>query len=222
MIDIKNGVWENGSYTGRQVKTICMPTLNNHGAGSDTDSRITSAIKCFYGATEIHGGVNGTMADGTYYNIHSSGGLSVGSVIPQAVGELVATYLKTMFALALYITSAIWSGRYDRTTTAAQTNTVLACANPVTLDYVSCRDNISPYASWLKPDQDNQTRKQILGCMNQGIGTVHPAHFEVITYDFNHPTTTRLDIERKVLDFKAGRATDQNVKDVIKLYMSGD
>jgi hypothetical protein len=58
--------------------------------------------------------------------------------------------------------------------------------------------------------------------MNQGIGTVHPAHFEVITYDFNHPTTTRLDIERKVLDFKAGRATDQNVKDVIKLYMSGD
>jgi hypothetical protein len=144
------------------------------------------------------------MADGTYYNIHSSGGLSVGSVIPQAVGELVATYLKTMFALALYITSAIWSGRYDRTTTAAQTNTVLACANPVTLDYVSCRDIISPYASWLKPDQDNQTRQQILGCMNQGIGTVDPAHFEVITYDFNHPTTTRLGYRAEGSGFQGG------------------
>ena len=30
IIDMKNGVWENGSYTGRKVKTIVMPTLNNH------------------------------------------------------------------------------------------------------------------------------------------------------------------------------------------------
>jgi hypothetical protein len=27
MIDMKNGVWENGSYTGRKVKAIFMPTL---------------------------------------------------------------------------------------------------------------------------------------------------------------------------------------------------
>jgi len=223
MIDIKQGVWENGSYTDRQVKTICMPTLNNHGAGAaDNDCGITSAIKSFFGATEIHGGVNGTMASGTYYNIHSSGGLSNGWVIPQAVGELVATYLKTMFAPALYITSAIWSGSYDRTTQGVQTNTVLACDNPVTLDYVSCRDVISPYASWLNPDQNNQTRQQILGCMNQGIGTIDPTQFEVITYDFNNPTTTRLDIERKVREAKAGNATEQDVKGAIFQYMDGD
>ena len=30
MIDLKNGVWENGGYTGRKVKVIVMPTLNNH------------------------------------------------------------------------------------------------------------------------------------------------------------------------------------------------
>ena len=58
--------------------------------------------------------------------------------------------------------------------------------------------------------------------MNRGIGTIDPARFEVITCDFNRPATTRLDIERKVRDFKAGQATDQDVKDVIKLHMSGD
>jgi hypothetical protein len=221
MIDLKNGVWENGSYTGRRVKTICMPTLNNHGTGAAEDCGTTSAIKSFFGATEIHGGTNGTMGGGTYYNIHSGGGLANGWVIPQSVGELVGTYIKTMFSPALYITSAIWSGWYDRATTAVQTNTVLACLNPVTLDYVSSRDVISPYASWLNPDQDNHTRQQILGCMNQGIGTIDPAQFEVITYDFNHPTTTRLDIEQKIRAFKAGLATDQDVKDVIKRYMSG-
>jgi hypothetical protein len=221
MIDLKNGVWENGSYTGRQVKTICMPTLNNHGQGAAEDCGTSSAIKCFYGASEIHGGTNGTMAGGTYYNIHSSGGLANGYVIPQAVGELVATYLKTMFAPALYITSAMWSGWYDRTTTAAQTNTVLACLNPVTLDYVSSRDLMSPYASWCNPDQNTHTRTQILGCLNQGIGTIDPTQFEVITYDFNHPTITRLDVERKIQAFKAGQAADQDVKDVIKGYMDG-
>jgi hypothetical protein len=43
----------------------------------------------------------------------------------------------------------------------------------------------------------------------------------VITYDFNHPATTRLDIEQKIRAFKAGSATDLDVKDVIKRYMSG-
>ena len=34
MIDVKKGVWENGSYTGRKVKAIFMPTLNNHGSAA--------------------------------------------------------------------------------------------------------------------------------------------------------------------------------------------
>jgi HJR/Mrr/RecB family endonuclease len=115
----------------------------------------------------------------------------------------------------------MWSGSYSRTGNATKTNTVLACTNPVTLDYVSCRDVISPYASWLNPDQNNNTRKQIMGCNSQGIGTIDPSMFEIVTFDFNHPTTTRLDINQKVRDFKAGTATQQDVKDVVSQYMQG-
>jgi hypothetical protein len=134
---------------------------------------------------------------------------------------LVGRFLNTLYSPALYITAAMWSGWYSRTGTAAQTNTVLACTNPVTLDYVSCRDVISPYASWLNPDQNNNTRKQILGCNSQGIGTIDPAQFEVITYDFNQPTLSRLDVGRKIRDFKAGIATQQDVKDAVNQYMEG-
>jgi len=115
----------------------------------------------------------------------------------------------------------MWSGWYSRTSTtgAAATNTVLACENPVSLDFISCRDVISPYASWLNPTLSNNSRLQMLGCNSQGIGTLDPLSIEVISYDFNHPTATRLDVERKIRDFKAGNATQQEVKDVINLYM---
>jgi hypothetical protein len=216
MVDLKNGVWENGAYTGQRVKVICMPTLNNHGSGGEDYAGITSAIKSFFGATEIHNGDNATFNG--YYHIHSS---SMSQASAQAAGELVGRFINTMYSPILYITAAMWSGYDSRTGGAVATNTVLACTNPVTLDYVACRDVISPYAAWLNPDQNNNTRKQIVGCNSQGIGTIDPSMFQIVTYDFNHPATTRLDIDRKVRDFKGGTATQQNVKDVINQYMQG-
>ena len=218
MIDMKNGVWENGSYTGQKVKTIVMPTLNNHGTGSEDTAGVTSAIKSFFGATEMSP-VYGSLWQG-YYDVHLS---SYTQGCAQCIGELVGRYINTMYTPILYITAAMWSGWYSRTGTAAATNTVLACENPVSLDYISCRDVISPYASWLSPsDTSRNTYKQIYGCYSQGIGTMDPLSIEVITYDFNHPTATRLDIERKIRDFKAGNATQQEVKDVINLYMESE
>jgi hypothetical protein len=219
MIDMKNGVWENGAYTGRRVRTIVMPTLNNHGTGSTEDVGITSAIKSFFGATEIHYGVAGVWNG--YYNIHSSGNFTK-PLFPKAVGELPGMFINTLYSPCLYITAAMWSGWYSRTGEAAETKTVLACENPVTLDYVSSRDVISPYAPWLNPDTDSHTRQQILGCNGQGIGTINPQEFEVIAYDFNHPSANRLDVERKIRDFKAGKATEQDVKDKVNLYMESN
>ena len=216
MIDMKNGVWENGSYTGRQVKAIFMPTLNNHGYGSEDYAGVTSAIKSFFGATEIHSGDNAIWNG--YYHIHSS---SYTQSSAQTAGELAGRFINTMYAPVLYVTAAIWSGWDSRTGSAAETKTVLACENPVTLDYVASRDVISPYAAWLNPDLNNNTRKQIVGCNSQGIGTISPSMFEIVTYDFNHPATTRLDIDREVRDFKAGTATQQDVKDVVSQYMQG-
>jgi len=229
MIDMKKGVWENGSYTGRKVKAIFMPTLNNHGTGVEDYAGVTGAVKSFFGATEIQGGDDARW--NSYYSMHSSTFSQVataGSVVAQWAGDLSGRYINTLFAPALYITSAMYSGWYSRTAVsgAAATNTVMACENPVSLDYISCRDVISkcgsPAPTWLDPTtQNNNTWRQLLGCNGQGIGTLDPQQIDLITFDFSHPTATRLDIERKIRDFKAGIATQQEVKDVIKLYMEG-
>jgi hypothetical protein len=229
MIDMKNGVWENGHYTGRKVKAIFMPTLNNHGNGAEDYAGVTSAVKSFFGATEIH--TDDCAVWNGFYHIHSNSfalndpycGVKSGD--PEAAryaGELVGRYINTMYAPVLYITAAMFAGWQSRVGQAVAANTVLACENPVSLDYIACRDVISPYAAWLNPNQNNNTRKQLLGCNGQGIGTLDPTSIDVYTYDFNHPTTTRLDIERKIRDFKAGKATEQQVKDAIKQYMSGN
>ena len=216
MIDLKNGVWEKGSYTGRRVRTIVMPTLNNHGWANEDYAGVTSAIKSFFGATEIPNGVDGIWNG--YYDIHSSSYTQASAL---CAGELAGRYIQTLCAPSLYITAAMWSGWYSRTDDAVATNTVLACENPVSLDYIACRDVISPHADWLNPDQDNHTRQQQLGCNSLGIGTLDPQNIEIITYDFNRPTANRLDVERKIRDLKAGRATEKDVKDAVKLYMDG-
>jgi hypothetical protein len=194
------------------------------GGGAEDYAGITSAVKSFYGAMEIFHGSPSYISDdyiwNGFYSIHANSYTQFDAL---AGGNLVGTFINNLYAPVLYITSAIYSGWYNRTATngAAFTNTVLACTNPVTLDYVACRDVISPYAAWLNPDLNNNTRKQIVGCNSQGIGTIDPAMFQVVTYDFNHPATTRLDLDRKVRDFKAGTATQQNVKDTINQYMQG-
>ncbi len=217
MIDMKNGVWENGAYTGRKVKSIFIPTLNNHGKGEEDYAGITSAIKSFFGATEIHYGAGDRFRD--HVNIHGS---SFSREQAGYAGELVARFINTMYKPDLYITAAMWSGHHSRTGDAVETKTVLACENPATLDYIACRDVIAPHASFLNPDDDNNTRKQITGCINGGIGTIDPDQYEVISYDFNNPKTTRLDVDRKIKEFKKGRVSEQTVKDTINQYMENE
>jgi hypothetical protein len=154
MIDMKNGVWEEGMYTGRKVKTIFMPTLNNHGYEAENYAGVTSAVKSFFGATEIHTCSGGIWRD--HRDIHRS---SFSMRRADYAGELTTRFITTMYSPNLYITAAIWSGHDSRTGDATETKTVLACENPATLDYIACRDLISPYAPWLNPDEDNNTRK---------------------------------------------------------------
>ena len=217
MVDMKNGIWENGSYTGQKVKAIFMPNLNNHGSPSYEDyAGITSAVKSFFGATEIHGGVDGRFNG--YYNMHSS---TYARDQADYAGELTARYISNLYSPVLHITAAMWSGHGSRTgiNDAAETKTVLACENPATLDYVACKYVISPYKSFLDPDQNNNTRRQITGCIAGGVGTINPAEFEIVSYDFDNPTVHRLDIDRKIKEFKAGTATEQEVKDLVRQYM---
>jgi len=217
MVDMKRGIWEGGLYTGQKVKAVFMPTLNNHGGPSGEDyAGITSAIKSFFGATEIHGGVDGRFNN--HYNMHSS---TYARSRADYAGELAARFILNMYAPVLYITAAMWSGHGSRTGTsdAAETKTVLACKNPATLDYVACKHVISPYKGFLNPDENNNTRRQITGCIAGGVGTINPEEFEIVSYDFNNPTVHRVDIDRKIKEFKAGTANEQEVKDLIRSYM---
>jgi hypothetical protein len=184
LIDMKNGVWENGAFSGRKVKAIFMPTLNNHGRNYQEDyAGITSAIKSFFGTTEIHSGEDATILyQGIkYHHMHSA---SYTKRNAEHAGELTARYMQTMYKPVLFITCAIWSGIESRIGEARNTKAVLACENPSTLDYVSCKKVISKHAPWLDPDKNNNTRKQILGCVNNGIGTINEDEIKIINYEF--------------------------------------
>ena len=65
LIDLKNGVWQNGGYTGQKVRLILLPTLNNHGSLNSEDyAGPTSAVKCHLGIVDF---------TGPGYSLHSVG-----------------------------------------------------------------------------------------------------------------------------------------------------
>lgn len=178
MIDPKGGVWQDGAYTGEKVKSIFMPTLNNHGYGSSDYAGATSAIKSFYGATEITGGADGRFEGAA--NIHGS---SFSRDRADYGGELVARYIQNFYAPALYITAAIWSGWHSRTGEAKETKTVLAGTDPASLDYIACKEVLWPAHKafdFLNPDNENNTRKQIQGCVKGGVGISDPERITVV------------------------------------------
>lgn len=190
MIDMKYGVWEGGAiggYTGRKVKAIFMPTLNNHGTSSNSDyAGVTSAIKSFFGATEIHGGIGGTFNSTDWQNIHDASYSYDAINGATYAGELAARYINNFYKPVLYITAAMWTGYGSRTgTDATETKTVLACTNPVTLDYIACKEVIGPLNNNLNPDENNNTRNQILGCLSGGIGTITEGEYTVERFDFD-------------------------------------
>lgn len=138
LIDLKNGVWQNGSYTGQKVKTIFLPTLNNHGSFNSEDyAGPTSALKCHIGFQDFN------VSSGTV-TIHSVG--YDAPISPRAMGESVGALITQVVHPAFYMTCAEYTGYRDRTnTTAAHTRTIGLCSDPVTLDYWMCKYNRTLY-----------------------------------------------------------------------------
>ena len=84
-------------------------------------------------------------------------------------------------------TAAIYTGHRGRWQSAVRTDTVLACENPATLDFVACRDVIAPISSHsalLDPTLDNVTWQQLFGCVDGGVGIIDPGAFRIIDYTF--------------------------------------
>jgi hypothetical protein len=179
VLDLKNGVWNNGNYTGQPVKVIFLPTLNNHGSYNSEDyAGPTCALKCHLGIVEFAGpGVS----------LHSVGYDT--PISPQAMGESVGHLITQVLQPAFYLTVAEYTGYRGRTTTtAANTKTVGLCADPVTLDYWMCKYVMYPCATsqtFMNPDNDNHLRQALIGCQSKGVGTIDEAEMQVHLSDIS-------------------------------------
>ena len=175
VIDLQHGVWNNGTYTGRPVKIIFLPTLNNHSSFNSEDyAGPTSALKCHLGIVEFAG----SPGTNTLHEVGYSGTIS-----PQAMGESVGHLITQILQPAFYLTVAEYTGYRGRTTTpAANTKIVGLCADPVTLDYWMCKHVLYPCATsqtFMNPDNDNHLRQALIGCQGQGVGTIDEAEMSV-------------------------------------------
>ena len=181
LIDLQNGVWQGGSYTGQQVKTILLPTLNNHGSfGYEDYAGPTSALKC-------HLGIQNFAVGSGKYNLHGIGYNA--PVNPQAMGEAVGQLVSQILHPAFYLTVAEYTGYRSRTdSTAANTKTVGLCTDPATLDYWMCKYVMYPCATsqaFMNPDNPSNLRQALVGCTSRGVGTIDEAMMTLRLYDFS-------------------------------------
>ncbi len=174
LVDLKNGVWQNGGYTGQKVKLIFLPTLNNHGSYRSEDyAGPTSALKTHVGVVDFGGSAPNS--------IHSVG--YADPISPQAMGETVGHLITQVIHPTFYLTVAEYTGYRSRTdTNAAHTRTVGLCADPVTLDYWMCKYVMLPCdagQTFMDPTKNYHLRQALLGCSSKGVGTLTEANMVV-------------------------------------------
>ncbi|UCD18235.1 MAG: hypothetical protein JSV44_04805 [Candidatus Zixiibacteriota bacterium] len=228
LIDLKNGVYDNGYEGQPDLKFIKMPNLNNHGYSAQQDyAGITSAIKSFLGITELENAYSGPYNDG-HRHLHTYGDPCHGTNRAYAAGEGAGAWMNHCRKPDIVLTTAEWVGWGSRTgSDATQARTVGLCDDPATLDYY-----MSKYVLWpcylpqqyFNPDYDvanNRTRQTINGCLGMGYGTADESEIAAYVYDFNDPKTFRFDIDRMIKRFRDGQATQQDVLDLIEQYNEG-
>lgn len=188
VIDFKNGIWERGSYTGQPLRFINFAVLNHH----STYCGATSAIKNYLGVIDLSGGPdpnNGGCLTKNYYNFHSFpfNKWSPGPV-PGMLGAEIGVFLKTIRKANLNITTAEWIGLSSKTDPpVARTQAVLACSDPVALDYHATKYILFPNSKLTihNPDHHNSPLHQYLvKCAETGGGTYDEKYVHVMSYDF--------------------------------------
>lgn len=188
VIDFKNGIWERGSYTGQPLRFINFAALNHH----STYSGATSAIKNYLGVTDLSGGPDprdGGVLTKNYFNFHSFP-FDKWAPGPQAgmLGAEVAVFMKTIRKADLNITTAEWIGLSSRVDPpVAHTRAVLACTDPVALDYHATKYLLFPNSRLAIHDPDDPKsplRQYLVKCAEAGGGMFDEKHVKVESYDF--------------------------------------
>jgi hypothetical protein len=232
LIDLKNGIYDNGYENQPALKFIKMPTLNNHGYNGNQDyAGVTSAVKSFLGITELENGTSTYFNDYIHANMHAYGArrcTTDAAGLAYVTGESIGAWMNNCRKPDLFITTAEWVGWGSRTgDDATQAKTVGLGDDPVTLDYFMSKYVLlptHPESVYFDPGYDipnNMTRQTLNGCNAMGYGTLNEAEIGAYIYDFNSPSTFRFDIDRMIKRFKSGDASQQDVLDLIERYNSG-
>lgn len=187
LVDLRNGVWEKGAYSGRPLRLVVFSALNHH----STYCGMTSAVKNYMGITDLSGGPdpnsNGRLT-GTYYNFHSfpfdkwAPGPAAGML-----GKAIGSFLRTVRKADLHITTAEWTGLASRTDLpAARTRAVLACTDPVALDYHAAKYLLYPNSGIKVHDPDDARRplhEYLARCADEYGGCLDESHVGIKSYD---------------------------------------
>ena len=213
LIDLKNGVYDNGYGDQPRIKFLKVPNLNNHGYNTQQDyAGITSAVKSLLGICAV-----GEWPG--HKTLHAYG------LSAYATGEAIGAFMNLVRKPDLFLTTAEWVGWGSRTGgDATQTRTVGLCEDPVSLDYYMSKYVLWPTCveqQYFNPDYDilnNNTRQTLNGCHSQGFGTVTESEIAPFVYDFDSPTTFRFDIDRMITRFREGEASEQEVLELIRKY----
>lgn len=190
LIDFKNGIWARGSYTDQPLRFINYAALNHH----STYCGATSSIKNYLGISDLSGGPdphNGGRLTDKYYNFHSFPFNKWGAgPEPGMIGAEIAVFMDTIRRADLNITSAEWVGLVSRTETpVARTSAMLACKDPVALDYHATKYILYPNSRISVHNPDNKEGplfQYLFKCAELGGGEFDETKVAVKSYDFKN------------------------------------
>jgi hypothetical protein len=117
-------------------------------------------VKNYLGISDLSGGAdpfnNGTL-DGVYYNFHSFPfDKWAKGPVKGMLGAEIGAFMNTVRKADMNITTAAWTGLASRTRLpAAQTKAVIACSDPVALDYHAAKYILYPNSGIAVHNPDN-------------------------------------------------------------------
>jgi hypothetical protein len=170
------------------LRFINFAAINHH----STWCGISSTVKNYLGVSDLSGGPDphdGGKLTSEYYNFHSFPfDKWAKGPKPGMIGAEIGVYLNTIRKADLNIATADWIGLSSRVDTpVARTRSILACTDPVALDYHSSKYIL--YAnSGIKhhnpDDAHSPTHQYVKACAEHGGGDFDERKVAVKSYDF--------------------------------------
>lgn len=188
MVDFKNGIWKDGSYTGQPVKFINLAALNHHSSFCG----MTGSVKNYFGVVDLSNGsdpyAGGKMTQ-NYYNFHSFAfDHSKPGPAPGIMGREVGLFMKTIRRADLNITTAEWTGIISRTELpTARTHAILASVDPVALDFHAAEYLLYSNSQCRHHDpewEDGPLFQYLSECAKTSGCTFNESYIELRSFDF--------------------------------------